>query len=429
MKKTEHIIGFILILLILLFAQSFLGSQALYVRLLIGIGFGYALTRGFMGFAGSVNRAYRTGSTQLIRVLMWMFLGTAILSVPFLFTTGAENYRLSINAINWGLLLGGLSFGFGMTFSSCCATGVLTDLVTGLPRAAFTLLFFGIGVFVGFPVQKSQGWIKNSILTSDVGEKLGTKGVFLPDLFKWDGLNGYLGAVITTALFAVIVVLIAYKYENRKKEEGKFEGVESEIEQERLLKTESKSTFKLFSQETYYLLFIKPWSMKTGATVITILFTLLMVVSKRGWGASTVYGLWFGRLLKAIGMPIETIVEFTGKPAKFFNMPFFSHPVYTQNIGIILGTLICLLIAGSFTKTFTSELKITPKAALVFSMGGFFMGIGTRLSNGCNVGALYTPIANFSLSGWIFLVFLILGGILGNKVAHFSKKNCKNSPF
>ena len=42
------------------------------------------------------------------------------------------------------------------------------------------------------------------------------------------------------------------------------------------------------------------------------------------------------------------------------------------------------------------------------------MGFGTRLSNGCNVGALYTPIANFSLSGWIFLVFLVLGEIFGN---------------
>jgi uncharacterized membrane protein YedE/YeeE len=42
------------------------------------------------------------------------------------------------------------------------------------------------------------------------------------------------------------------------------------------------------------------------------------------------------------------------------------------------------------------------------------MGFGTRLSNGCNVGALYTPIANFSLSGWIFFVFLAAGAVLGN---------------
>lgn len=49
------------------------------------------------------------------------------------------------------------------------------------------------------------------------------------------------------------------------------------------------------------------------------------------------------------------------------------------------------------------------------------MGFGTRLANGCNVGALYTPIANFSLSGWIFFIFLVIGGILGNKISRIIK--------
>ena len=44
------------------------------------------------------------------------------------------------------------------------------------------------------------------------------------------------------------------------------------------------------------------------------------------------------------------------------------------------------------------------------------MGFGTRLANGCNVRALYSPIANLSLSGWIFLVFMVIGGILSCKI-------------
>jgi uncharacterized membrane protein YedE/YeeE len=54
-------------------------------------------------------------------------------------------------------------------------------------------------------------------------------------------------------------------------------------------------------------------------------------------------------------------------------------------------------------------------------MGGFFMGFGTRLANGCNVGALYTPIANLSLSGWFFLAAMVVGGIIGKKVANLVK--------
>lgn len=59
----------------------------------------------------------------------------------------------------------------------------------------------------------------------------------------------------------------------------------------------------------------------------------------------------------------------------------------------------------------------TAKQMSLFAMGGLLMGLGTRFANGCNVGALYTPIANLSLSGWIFFVFLVLGGVLGNRVA------------
>ncbi|MFW6267324.1 MAG: YeeE/YedE thiosulfate transporter family protein, partial [Halanaerobium sp.] len=47
------------------------------------------------------------------------------------------------------------------------------------------------------------------------------------------------------------------------------------------------------------------------------------------------------------------------------------------------------------------------------------MGFGTRVAQGCNVGALYTPISNFSLSGWVFLIFMIIGGVISNK---FSEK-------
>jgi hypothetical protein len=55
----------------------------------------------------------------------------------------------------------------------------------------------------------------------------------------------------------------------------------------------------------------------------------------------------------------------------------------------------------------------------MYSLGGLTMGFGTRLAQGCNVGALFTPISNFSLSGWVFLIFMIIGGIISNK---FSEK-------
>jgi uncharacterized membrane protein YedE/YeeE len=426
MKKGQNLMGLIVIILTLIMGKTMLGSSMLFFRLLAGIGFGYALTRGFMGFAGSVNRAYNTGSAKLMKVLAWMFLGSAAVSVAFLYNADASSYDLWVNQVNLGLILGGILFGFGMTFSACCASGVLTDLVTGLPRAIITLLFFGMGIFLGFPFQRAAtwvqeagiptDWIRKSLVTSETGAKL-YGGVYFPDLFKWDGLNGYLGATILTAVLAGIVVYIAKKYEDSHRAAGTFTGVASEMEQYKECSVDANKPFKLFSEETYELMFVRPWTMKTGAMVITAIFTLLMGVTKAGWGASTPYGWWFGKLLMVFGVSPEALAKFTNFPEKLYTMPFFNHPINVQNFGIIVGTIICLLLAGTFHGTVRSELKITFKEAILFAMGGLLMGFGTRLSNGCNVGALYTPIANFSLSGWVFFAALVAGGIFGNRFA------------
>lgn len=399
----ENYFGFILLIGIVFFSNKFLASQMLHFRLLIGTVLGYALTRAYMGFAGSVNRAFNTGSTKLMKVLMLMFVMTAIGSTAFLYNADVTTYNLWVNPINFGLILGGLFFGFGMSFVSCCASGVLTDLVTGLPRAIITLFFFGMGVFLGFPIQSKAPWIRNTWFSTST---YADKGVFLPDLFANGPLNGYVGAILLTIIFASIVVYLSSLYEKKIKAKGCYTGVCSEKEQE-----EKKDNSEL---SLYERLFVKPWTMELGATVITGAFILLMGVTKAGWGASTHYGFWFGKFLMNFGVSPEVLAEFSNKPISVYTTPIIKHGVSVQNIGIILGTIVALALAGNLKKAFTSELKISFKDSVLFAMGGFFVGFGTRLANGCNVGALYTPIANFSLSGWVFLAFLVAGGVIGN---------------
>lgn len=414
MKKAEQILGFIGILLVLILGKSLLKTDMLFFRLLVGVGLGYALTRAYTGFAGSVNRAYNTGSTKLLRTLVYMFFISTLLTTAYLFKADPTSYGLWINPINLGLILGGLLFGFGMAFSSCCASGVLTDLVTGLPRAFTTLIFFGIGVFLGFPLQNSAKWVENSWFTSAVG-KAKAGGVFLPDLFKWDGLEGYLGALILTAIFCGIVVYFSYLYERSRKLNDTYTGHGMEIMQDNKEVLDSKD-YALFSKATYDRIFVTPWTLKQGAVVISVIFAILMGVTKAGWGASTPYGIWIGKILMIFGVSPESLASFAKMGVEPYILPFFEHAVSVQNFGIVVGTLIYLLTAGIFKKTFMSEMRISFKEVIMFAFGGLTMGFGTRLSNGCNVGALYTPVANFSLSGWLFFIVLVGGGIIGNIV-------------
>ena len=410
MKNLERVLGFVFLAALLVVGKSMLASEMLFFRLIVGLGLGYSLARGYTGFAGSVNRAVSNGSTKLMRALMFMFFISSIVVAAFMFGDAGEGtYNLWVNPINFGLILGAGVFGFGMSMSQCCATGVLTDLSSGFTRAIITLFFFMFANFLAMPIQKTATWVTQSwFSTGDY------RGVYFPDLFKWDGLNGYLGALVLTGLIALAVVAVSYLYEKRRKAEGTYQVVPAELKDEAndLVKVED---FDVVSEDTYNRLFVKPWKLKTAMGMIAVLFTVLFAVTKGGWGASGPMGIWFGKILMLFGASAESLEAFTQTAAASFEAPFFANAVNVQNTGIALGAVVYLLTAGIFKTTFMSELKITPKQGALYALGGFAMGAGARLANGCNVGGMYTPIASFSLAGWLFLLFMLLGGILGGK--------------
>lgn len=368
-------------------------DSGLLFRFIIGFGFGFALVWAGMGFAGGVNKLTRMGTSALAKALMLMFVLTAFINIPLLYNS-TDAYNLGVFPINLGLIVGGLMFGFGMALSSCCATGSLTDLASGFSRAIVTIFFFAMGVFLGFYTQITASWLKVSWFTTTTGEYF-KGGVFLPDLFVFDGFNGYLGAMVVTVVFALIVVKLAQNYEK------KFNNTEE--------------------------IAPLPLKMKISVVVISVLFFILLSSTGKGWSATTAFGLWFANLLMLFGVDVDTLVEFTHKSKEFFQTPILQHSTSVQNIGIVIGAVATLMIAGVFKGKFIEGLKITPKGFFTYAFGGLIMGFGTRLSNGCNVGALYTPIAEFSLSGWLYLVFVVSGGLVGNYVLknYINKSGCR----
>ncbi|RTR32740.1 YeeE/YedE family protein [Shewanella atlantica] len=410
MNKKQAFSAVSILIATIVLGGTLLEDSSLFLRLLLGLSLGFALAKGSIGFAGSVNRAYRRGSTQLLQTLMLMFVVTAIINAGILLNSDINNYDLWVNPINLGLLVGGVMFGAGMSLSSCCATGVMVELVSDVPRALTTLLFFGAGVFIGFPLQATQSWITTTALSS--ASFMG-KGVYLPDLFSQGPLNGYFMAVLMTITLAGIVVFYAKKYENYRRTNGSFLGVDGEIARQNMTPRETKQGFTLLSVDSYRQWLGSLWDMKSTAIVIALIFGVMMMSTGAGWGASTPFGIWFAKGLMALGVSIDDITNFTHRPAAMFTTPFFSHGISVQNFAIMLGTLIAVLFMGRFS--FSFKLNHSVKQFALFALGGLLMGLGTRFANGCNVGALFTPIANFSLSGWVYLIFLLIGGVFGNR--------------
>src|SRR5690554_7386921 len=110
MKKLQVIIGIALAILTIILGGIFL-EKNLLCRLLVGSVIGYALVRGSFGFAGSVNRPCRSGTTKLVRGLMFLFVISAIGTAVLLLS--GINVNVGPKPINAGLILGSFSFGIG----------------------------------------------------------------------------------------------------------------------------------------------------------------------------------------------------------------------------------------------------------------------------------------------------------------------------
>lgn len=162
-------------------------------------------------------------------------------------------------------------------------------------------------------------------------------------------------------------------------------------------------------QLSYYdRLLKKEWSYTTGAVMVSV-FALALVSFSGAWGVTGVLATWGGKFLTLLGIKADKWSIFNGSLAKF---RFFDNRTSITDLGLLLGALIACLLAGQWKIRNIKHWKQILAAAI----GGLLMGIGARLSNGCNIGGLFSQLPQFSGSGWVFLVFVFLGATVGGKL-------------
>lgn len=126
------------------------------------------------------------------------------------------------------------------------------------------------------------------------------------------------------------------------------------------------------------------------------------------WYVTTQEAQWVGWGLQKLGLDNMDNIYFgwvNGIPSPAIN------PADWMSVALIGGAAVMALLHGEFKfKAPTREL------AFWAILGGFFMGIGSRLALGCNIGAFFVRTAMGDMSGWLFGLGMIGGAYIGVKI-------------
>lgn len=412
LNKVQPIFGIVLLVALVIWSFA-LKNSAPNLPWFLGAGliFGYVLTRSRFGFAGGVKRIFYRGEGSLTKALIILFALTALINVGIQWFAaskgavpawiavgeqsiipGTQNVRIG----NISVILGAFLFGMGMIMAGGCASGTLSDFGEGEGHAWVAFPFF---VLFAAPGQ----WLGYQMDQTAIG-KIGVNA-WLPEYI------GYGGAIALTIFILFLLYLYVRWYENRKKAKGLYlDPMGDWLDYEKPIRDDLTTPFKLNSWNTYHKLFVERWSFLAGAVGITIGATIVLTTTGKAWGVTTPFVTLDQKFFQLFG------INFTGgafdETAKAMSGTLLQDGGTVRNIGIIAGAMVAFLLAGRFKMRF----KMKFQDFLAFATGGALMGIGSRMARGCNIGALYSSITNFSLHGYIFMFFLILGAAFAIKI-------------
>ncbi len=153
----------------------------------------------------------------------------------------------------------------------------------------------------------------------------------------------------------------------------------------------------------YEAIFVESWSPYAGVLLVVLLVMALML-SGMAWGVFGGLKLWGDYFNQLIGLGSLLGISQT------LDNPLI-HRISLMNICLVLGAFSASLMAGQFV------INRPPKLEYIWAItGGSLMGIGASLAGGCTVGGFFTPSLHSSPAGWMMMVGLTLGAIIGIKL-------------
>ncbi len=167
----------------------------------------------------------------------------------------------------------------------------------------------------------------------------------------------------------------------------------------------SESLFAEKVKGLYRKLCQENWDAMTCGILIAILSILIFAWS-RPWGAVGAVRNWGEWILYLVGL-------WEDAPKHFLR-----HSGSIIGIGFVGGAFVSACLGGDFA------FRIPPRLEMVKAVAaGIFMGIGSALAGGCNVGGFYNAIGMLSAHGFAMMAGLVVGAAMGIKYLYWEMEH------
>lgn len=443
------ILGFFILVSIWTYSMS---EYYVYLIAYLWFGFIYGMTLqyGRFCFASAFRDLFAVGVPRMVVGIMIATILFALVA-SFITAVGLSTFHPAPNGVH--SVIGGFIFGVGMVFAGGCASGSLYKSGEGNGAAMIVILSISVtqAIFVDI------GGIANKLVPASWAQSAAEKGL-PPSITVNDGwmdqyLAGYvwnqpvttfakmlgmknasfMGAMVGDFLIGVVIpaillLIIVYAFWSRKsymkktiKAKGSFSFMDNIGGFWTMIMASKRTAIAgliLGVAAGMHMFVMRGLRIKFGISNAGEILQKLgwdFGISVRGtvfdpgyWYVTTQEAQWVGWIFQKLGWNNMDNIFFgyvNGIPNPLFN------PADWMSIALIGGAAVMALLHNEFKwKAPTLELVIWA------SLGGFFMGIGSRLALGCNVGGFFVRVANGDPAGWLFGIGMIGGAYIGVKV-------------
>ncbi|MFA9415979.1 YeeE/YedE family protein [Natrinema sp. HArc-T2] len=370
----------------------------LLVAAVVGLALGAFLQKGRFCFVNAFRDFFAYKDSRVTKGA----LAATFLTMIFWGIAYQLGYYQGFWTPNWGLtgLVGGFIFGVGMTYAGGCASGTLYRAGEGYLQFWLTLLFMGVG-YAGFTVAFPT-----------------LERTYFGPLTFGEGVSLFTVTSVPASLVGIAIAgagLLVYATLVGRSSTGTAFGERADVAQftPSTLSAPVVGLRGFAHGTTAYVRGLvhawrhpiaaskQPWDPRTAALGITaaavLWFTQVSIVGVTGPEAR-----WTGYLLSQVGVDAGSF-EYWG-----------SILFQGQGVGVTVDmVMIAFVIVGAFLAAVWSgdfALRVPKRRRLPNAVvGGLMMGAGSRLAPGCNIGNIYSGIAELSVHSFIAAVGIVAG--------------------